>query len=201
MLFRSMQTSSRAVIEGGPDNYLGSAVAHVGDLDGDGTDDIAVGADRDDDGGNQAGAVYIFDETVSGTFTVYLLDTITSGSQSLSGASGQLTGQHTGDNLGSGLASGDFNGDGLSDVAVGAYDESSAASYAGQVYVFDGPAARVASVSAADASFPGESANDAAGWAVSGGDTDDERLRADRALPRPARGHLRRVGRRDGAHG
>ena len=38
---------------------FGYSVAGVGDLDGDGTGDIAVGADLDDDGGTDRGAVWV----------------------------------------------------------------------------------------------------------------------------------------------
>ena len=38
---------------------FGSSVADLGDIDGNGTDDLAVGASSDDSGGNNRGAVYI----------------------------------------------------------------------------------------------------------------------------------------------
>ena len=43
------------------DNFrFGDSVANIGDLDGDGVNDLAVGAKRDDaSGGNDRGAVYI----------------------------------------------------------------------------------------------------------------------------------------------
>jgi cysteine-rich repeat protein len=46
---------------------FGSAVAGLGDLDGDGTRDIAVGAAGDDDGASNAGAVYVIFLTSTGT--------------------------------------------------------------------------------------------------------------------------------------
>ena len=48
------------------EDYFGSSIANIGDLDGNGVDDIAVGAQRDDmdengddDGGNRRGALHI----------------------------------------------------------------------------------------------------------------------------------------------
>src|SRR5262249_37754691 len=50
-------------LNGGPtltlQNYFGSAVASLGDLDGDGVTDIAVGTRLDDTGGFHRGAVYV----------------------------------------------------------------------------------------------------------------------------------------------
>jgi len=42
----------------GPD-WFGSAIAPLGDTDGDGQDDLAVGAPKDDDGGEDRGAVWV----------------------------------------------------------------------------------------------------------------------------------------------
>ena len=41
------------------DDLFSHSIAALGDLDGDGVEDIAVGASRDDDGGNGVGAMYI----------------------------------------------------------------------------------------------------------------------------------------------
>ena len=41
------------------DDYFGSSIANIGDLDGNGVDDIAVGARIDDNGGNARGAIHI----------------------------------------------------------------------------------------------------------------------------------------------
>ena len=41
-------------------DQFGMSVANIGDLDGDGVNDLAVGAALDDDGGANRGAVHIF---------------------------------------------------------------------------------------------------------------------------------------------
>ena len=40
-------------------DYAGRSVASAGDVDGDGLDDILIGADGDDDGGSSAGSAYL----------------------------------------------------------------------------------------------------------------------------------------------
>jgi len=42
------------------DDYAGSSVSGAGDVDGDGLDDLLIGAYGDDDGGSSAGAAYLF---------------------------------------------------------------------------------------------------------------------------------------------
>ena len=46
---------------------VGGALAGLGDIDGDGVGDLAVGAYRDDDGGLDPGAVYLFFLNTDGT--------------------------------------------------------------------------------------------------------------------------------------
>ncbi len=53
------------------DDRFGQSVANLGDLDGDGVTDIAVGAIRDDDGGNNNGSVYIVLLNSDGTAKAY----------------------------------------------------------------------------------------------------------------------------------
>jgi len=85
------------------DDHLGYTVAGVGDLDGDGFDDIAIGARYSDRAGTDRGAVWV----IFGSKAPFGLRRLT------------LTGESSGlQAFGQALAGGDFNGDGYSDLAV-----------------------------------------------------------------------------------
>jgi hypothetical protein len=97
----------------GNGDHFGTAVAMIGDIDHDGTPDIAVGASADDDGGNQRGAVWILFMKSDGTVKSH---------QKISSTEGAMAGllddlDFLGDALG---AVGDLDGDGTNDIAVGA---------------------------------------------------------------------------------
>lgn len=114
-------------------DYFGIAIANLGDLDGDGVVDVAVGASNDDDGGNHdranVGAVYIMFMRPDGTVKA---------EQKISALFGGISGMGlvNGDGFGNGLAGlGDLDGDGVLDLAVGAPGDDSGGVDTGAMYV------------------------------------------------------------------
>ncbi|NIO28948.1 MAG: hypothetical protein GTO29_10415, partial [Candidatus Latescibacteria bacterium] len=111
----------------GNDNF-GSSVASLGDLDGDGIVDLAVGAINDDDGGDGHGAVWVLFLNSNGTVK---------GHQKISDTEGNFTGVlDTNDNFGRSITSlGDLDGDSVTDVAVGAPGDDDGGAGRGAVWV------------------------------------------------------------------
>ena len=94
------------------DNF-GRSVVNLGDLDGDGVPDLAVGTPEDDDGNFNSGAVWILFLNTDGTVKDH---------QKISSRQGSFSGILTDRNLfGTAVANlGDFDRDGVTDLAVGA---------------------------------------------------------------------------------
>jgi len=101
-------------------DYFGFSVAGAGDVNGDGYDDVVVGAYGDDDGGAEAGSVEVF----SGKDGAMLYH--------LDGSAGNYFGFSV-------SGAGDVNGDGYGDFVVGAYEaETNGLSNNGYVTLFSG---------------------------------------------------------------
>ena len=127
----------------------------LGDLDGDGVEDMAVGAIGDDDGGNNRGAVWILFLDADGTVKSY---------QKISDWEGSFGGVlDNGDNFGWHIASlGDLDGNGPAAwaIAVGAIYDDDGGTDAGAVWILflnsDGTVAYSQKISAAQGNFFGE---------------------------------------------
>lgn len=137
-------------------DQFGSRVAGVGDVNGDGYDDVVAAALYSDTSNHNAGAVYI----------IY-------GGANLSGGSIKdlptYTGSEDNAKLGFGLAAGgDINADGYADVLIGAPYRSDRS---GGVYIIYGQGANLAGGSASQLPLlSGHSDYDYAGYAVASGD-------------------------------
>ena len=109
------------------DDEAGAMLASAGDVDGDGTADLLVGAPNEGTNGVEAGAVYVVLGTVRGDFD-------------LADAHATIRGEAAGDNTGTSLAGlGDLDGDGADDIAIGAPGADHAGAEAGATWVLYGP--------------------------------------------------------------
>jgi len=147
----------------GNDN-AGFGLSSAGDTDGDGYDDLLIGAFRADTGGTSSGTAYLVMGPASG------------GSLALDNATTTFLGEAD-DYLGYAVAGGgDMNGDGYDDLLIGAYQADTSMADTGAVYVIHGPVSG-GNIDAADAGYTlmGEHYGDEAGYSVAvTGDTDGD---------------------------
>ncbi len=116
-------------------DYAGISVSSAGDINGDGIDDLIVGANQNDAGGTNAGAAYVIYGRNDPSGTRGPLDLT-----NLSSANGfRIIGDAAGDNAGRSVSNaGDVNGDGLDDLIVGATGNDAGGTDAGEAYVIYG---------------------------------------------------------------
>ena len=114
-------------------DFAGQSVASAGDVNGDGIDDLIVGAPRADAAGNNSGAVYVIFGSDAGFGSELDLGTIdgTNGIKLIGAAEGDLAGWSV-------AAAGDVNGDGFDDIVIGAYDADPNGDSSGAAYVVFG---------------------------------------------------------------
>ncbi len=153
-------------------DYAGRSVSEAGDVNGDGFDDLLVGALEADPNGNESGAAYVLfgGETVGSSGSVAL--------GSLNGSAGfRLNGAAAFDYAGFSVSGADdVNGDGFADLLVGAPRADPNGTNSGAAYVVFG-GATVGSggtvelgtlTGSAGFRLNGAAAGDYAGWSVSG---------------------------------
>ena len=110
---------------------LGVFTSSAGDVNGDGIDDVIIGANLGDDGGTDAGEAYI----IFGGNNLSNIDLST-----LTPTQGIIIqGDAANDQLGLGVsAAGDFNSDGIDDIIVGAPGGDNGGANAGEAYIIFG---------------------------------------------------------------
>ena len=148
------------------DQRTGSAVAGAGDVDGDGIDDLLIGAPDDSSDADGSGAAYLVRGPISGDVPLSTATAVIHGSDEHGGLGVSVAGI------------GDSDGDGFGDVLLGAWGApGQGADGEGAAYLFFGPLS--GSLTPDDAvSIRGLEHDSHAGWVVgSAGDFDDDRSR------------------------
>jgi hypothetical protein len=164
-------------------DFAGDSVSDAGDVNGDGIDDLLIGATSADPGGEEgAGESYLVFGRASLFQPIFELRTLHP-AQGGDGTAGVIfTGRYDGDGSGISVSgAGDVNGDGLADLVIGAFGaDPRGQAGAGESYVVFGRATRfpalfelrhLAPAQGGDGSegfiIVGARANDASGYSVS----------------------------------
>ncbi len=137
----------------GSNNYFGRSVSWLGDLDGNGITEIAVGEPRDSDGNGTPGAVWVLSVGPGGSVV---------GQQKISTLEGGFLGEiEDSDQFGeSCVALPDLDGDGVPELVVGADGDDDGAPQAGAAWLLyldsDGRAKDYRKISALEGGFTGQ---------------------------------------------
>ncbi|MEH1940860.1 MAG: hypothetical protein V7L01_11665 [Nostoc sp.] len=150
-------TSGFAINGINPDDRSGNSISSAGDINGDGIDDLIIGADGADPNGDNSGQSYVVFGSKKSFAAQFYLST-------LNGTSGfAINGINPNDFSGNSISSaGDINGDGIDDLIIGANGASPNGDSSGQSYVVFGSKKSFA------AQFNLSTLNGTSGFAING---------------------------------
>ncbi|MEL6348192.1 MAG: MopE-related protein [Myxococcota bacterium] len=138
-------------------SFAGWSVAFAGDVNGDGRDDVIVGAPEQTSAGPQSGTVYVIHGPVTST-------------KSLATAEAIIEAENNDDYLGSAVAgAGDVDNDGRDDLLIGASQDDFGASNGGAVYVVPSPILGTESIAENGVKLAGQENGDRLGTRIAGG--------------------------------
>ena len=153
-----------------PDDRSGWSVSDAGDVNGDGVDDLMVGARFTNRGGDS----YVVFGLTAGFPAVFPLASLFPANGGDGTAGFVLTGIDASDNSGSSVsAAGDVNGDGVDDVIIGAPTADIGDSFAGESYVVFGSSAGFPAVLPLASLYPAGGGDGSAGFVLIGIDGGD----------------------------
>jgi hypothetical protein len=158
-------TSSQAVFTGaGAGDEAGIAVAGGADLDGDGYDDLVIGARHESTSASQAGAVYVIYGSPGLEGDITLGDTA---------EMDVLTGEYAADKAGRIVSVGEVSGDAYPDLLIAAPSADPSGDLSGTAYIVFGPPSS-GSPADADVKFTGRTGYNYAGVDITSGDVDGD---------------------------
>lgn len=134
LLLSELEAADGFIIDGvSADDVAGFSVSGAGDFNGDGIDDVIVGAPGAEPNGSASGSTYIVFGNSNGFPTIF-------GLSSLDGVNGfRIDGESSLDESGASVGSaGDVNGDGIDDIIIGAPGADTIFDGTGRAYVVFG---------------------------------------------------------------